>query len=514
MIAITSEARIYALAELSRRAGVSNEFFLRWRVAFSPEGNALVVQPQPGASAQIRFPFAAAELQAAEVVRKTWYREAPVERGGLAPDFIVPFCTRASIAGQPLFTEDGPQQYSCSEDILASIALTLSRFEEIISPVRDAHGRFPASASLACRHNYLDRPVVDEYGLALEQILTILMPGWQPAPRSLRVKLTHDIDEVGIPFNLRGALGHVVKRKAPLFCARDLLSLARGVEPAYLTLVRDICRLSIERSLHSALFWMAAAPGPYDAGYDVADSRIAGVMRWARDQGIEMGVHPGYETFLSPALLGEEVQRCRAALQNDRIGGRQHYLRWSPESWLHWERCGLQYDSTVGFADHAGFRAGTCVPYLPWLWKENRRADVLEIPLIMMDATLVAEQYMALDADQIREIVKRLVRRCAVVGGVFTVLWHNDRLAPPCGQHYPGVLDALSAASNYDWQADLAQLRELSYSDVLYKPFSGALSGQPAPRNRILCHSERSEESRSAPPTQQSIGHSSRISNY
>jgi hypothetical protein len=137
------------------------------------------------------------------------------------------------------------------------------------------------------------------------------------------------------------------------------------------------------------------------------------------------------------------------------------------------------YDSTVAFAERAGFRAGTCVPYLPWLWKENRRADLLEIPPVMADVTLVAREYMALDPAQVQGVVERLVQRCAVVGGVCTVVWHNNRLVPPCGQHYPGALDALSSASNYDWQADLAQLRGLPYTDILYKFLNGTESRQP-----------------------------------
>jgi hypothetical protein len=331
----------------------------------------------------------------------------------------------------------------------------------MVCPARDEHGRFPASASLAFRHNYLDRPIIDEYGLALQQVLEILMPAWQPAPRSLRVKITHDIDQIGIPFSLKSALGHLVMRHAPTFCLRDFLSIGTGVEPAYLKHVRDICNLSIDRNLTSTLYWMASTPGPADYGYDVDDSRIARVMRWARDQGIEMGVHPGYNTFLSPALLAQQVQKCRRALQNDCIGGRQHYLRWCPETWVHWEQCGLQYDSSVAFVEHCGFRAGTCVPYLPWLWRENRHAHLLEIPLIVMDVSFIYNGWMISHPDRIQPAVETLIRRCAAVGGVFTLVWHNTGLVPPFAQHYPGILDALAGNADYDWHTDLKQLRKL-----------------------------------------------------
>ena len=430
MTVISPEARLYAWVELCRRAGVASGFLQRWSVAFSPEGDALVVQPQPGGVGQILLPFAPTELQMDRVVRKSWYAQPPAEFRDLVPDFIVPFCTQES-AAEPLFIKEDPQLFTCSEDILASIVLTLSRFEEIDSPARDAHGRFPASASAAVRNNYLDRPVVDEYGLALQQILRIMMPAWQPEPRTLRVKITHDIDRIGIPFTLKAAVGHALRRHAPLLCLRDFLGLASDIEPAYLKQVRDICQLSIQRNLHSTLYWMASTPNLFDTGYDVADSRVERVMRWAQDQGIEMGVHPGYETFLAPALLQEQVQRCRKALQNENVGGRQHYLRWCPETWANWEQCGLLYDSSVAFAECAGFRAGTCIPFLPWLWNQNRRADLLEIPVVVADMTLLDREYMGLDSGRVQEVVNILIRRCTVVGGVLTLVWHNTSLGPP-----------------------------------------------------------------------------------
>src|SRR6516225_8831091 len=73
----------------------------------------------------------------------------------------------------------------------------------------------------------------------------------------------------------------------------------------------------------------------------------------------EVGVHPGYNTFHSRESLARETQRLKRSLGEDYPGGRQHYLRWSPQTWLDWEACGLRYDSSIGFASHFGFRAGT-----------------------------------------------------------------------------------------------------------------------------------------------------------
>jgi hypothetical protein len=155
-----------------------------------------------------------------------------------------------------------------------------------------------------------------------------------------------------------------------------------------------------------------------------------------------------------PAELSAEAERCRSAIGEDTIGGRQHYLRWSPDTWLHWEQCGLAYDSTVGYADRVGFRAGTCWPYRPWLWSENRRADLLEIPLIVMDQTLVSPVYMGLPPDESVAAVQDVLRKCANVGGVLTLLWHNNCLGWPYAAYWPRIFDALAGLENYDWRTD------------------------------------------------------------
>jgi len=451
---ISHAARLYALGELSRRAGVSREFFSQWKIEDS--GGVLTIRPLSYSSVEIRFPLFSDV--SGEIVRKSWAREVSGRLRELVPDFMVPFCRRDSIADEPLFRERGNGLFECTEDLLGSALRTLTRFEEIDSLARDSHGRFPASASIALRHGFLNRPIVDEYGLALQQVLRISLPGWNPEQHPLRLKLSHDVDQVGMPFSLRSTLGHVLKRRAPGACVRDILSLVANVEPTYLNLLRTLCQLSLDNGIHSAVYWKTSFPSPFDTGYDLTHPKIASVIEWAIERGVEMGIHPGYNSFHSPVRLAEEVERCRKAVHSSHVGGRQHYLRWTPETWADWEVCDLAYDSTVGFADCVGFRAGTCVPYFPWLYKQNRMASVLEIPLIAMDATLV--HYMRLSRERSVDVVRDLIARCSTVGGVFTLLWHNHGLLPPYGPYYLAILNTLKEIKNYDWQSDADAVRQ------------------------------------------------------
>lgn len=455
MIGLTHEARFYALRELARRAGVSADFFRSWRIDFGDETTTVYVEP--GTRKRIRFRNAPltfwSELSARtfHTIRVSWMYPPPEPLRSLIPDFVIPFSHEKQIEIRPLFSPVDRNCIDCPLDLLAPILLLLSRVEEVLVTERDVHGRFSASMSIAFRDGFLNRPVVDEYGLALEQALVYLLPNWQLVERRLRVKLSHDVDNVGLPFNFRSAIGHTIRRRNPLATARDLFGWAVGLKPTCLELVLQVVRFSLERGLDSAVYWKASPLGPYDRGYDLRHPKVRQVISWLHEHGVETGVHPGYETFLAPDRLLREVQMLREVLGEQPLGGRQHYLRWCPETWLHWETCGLAYDSTVGYADHIGFRAGTCVPYRPWLLFLNREANLIEIPLLVMDETLA--YYMGLTIQQSLEALLECVARCRIVGGVFTLLWHNTSLIDPIYRDlYRNILDILGEHEKFDWR--------------------------------------------------------------
>jgi hypothetical protein len=454
---ITPQARHYAVKELARRAGVTREFFQTWQIEVRTDRTSVSLGPETKRTIHFQHAEETSCTDIAcgsiSVARAAWLN-APHD--SLAqPDLVLPFCNSNLNPGRraPLYQQTSDDTIVCRLDLLSSFLFTLSRLEETLFKTVDEHGRFPASASLALRHEYLDRPILDEHGLAFRQVLSSLLPAWRPQPRILRFKLTHDIDDIGIPFEFRASIGHSLKRQRPFATLRDFLALSTAVEPAELALIRRLAAISEARGLHSAFYWKASPRGPYDSGYDPAQKKVRRVIDFLRERGFEMGVHPGYQTFGDRLALSSEVARLRETLGVTSPGGRQHYLRWSPETWLDWEACGLSYDSSLGFADQFGFRAGTAFPYRPWCLRDNRELHLIELPLILMDCTPV--KYMNLDQAEGLERIKVLVQRTAQTGGVFTLLWHNTPLLEPAYDGwYEPILDLLVGAQSYSVPAN------------------------------------------------------------
>jgi len=455
---ITAEARLYSLRELSRRAGVSQEFFDSWVIQVTPtETTVQVGQPRTLIIRFLHGPAAGFNQHLTNeipVSRVSWPYAGQVDT--FPGDLLLPFC-RVEQLNRPLYENLADGSLRCNFDVLASFVLTLSRVEESLRPTFDEHGRFPAENSIAFQEKFLDRPFLEEHGIAFQQALAALLPGWKPESRAYRVKLTHDIDDVGIPFELRAACAHTFKRRSVSATLRDFLSTFSSTDPVGLALVRKLAEISQRRGLHSAFFWKHSPRTNYDSGYSPDDRRIQAVIEELRRSNFEIGVHPGYDTFHRRESLTQEIERLKRSLGENYPGGRQHYLRWSPQTWLDWEACGLRYDSSVGFADHFGFRAGTAYPFRPWCWSENRALNLIELPLVLMDCTPVS--YMKLELRSGLEKIRTLIQRVQATGGVFTLLWHNMPLIEPAYEGwYEGVLDLLDGSKPYEVPRNAADL--------------------------------------------------------
>src|SRR5262249_9974016 len=121
-------------------------------------------------------------------------------------------------------------------------------------------------------------------------------------------------------------------------------------------------------------------------------------------------------------------------------GHRFHYLR------MRWhavvrelDRLELRYDTSLGYADRPGPRAGFSFPFRPYLLDEERPARLLELPLVLMDVTLAESRYLGLAPEQGLQVAERGIDTLAAAGGCAAILWHNDRFDRVYGRGWDGV---------------------------------------------------------------------------
>ena len=354
----------------------------------------------------------------------------------------VPIIYGARLPGGSYYEASGSKA-TLGVDVLGSAFYMLTRYEEVVKSDRDARERFPAEASLAYQEAFLDRPIVNEYLEVLWWALKRLWPGLRRKRQAFKVCLSHDVDRPrctkSLPRTLKGVVNDVMRRRYTVVAKRRIRSFARvrrGDPAADLCNTFDyILDLSEEYGLRSSFNFMTdRSAGIIDGNYSINEPWIRKLLRSISERGHEVGIHPSYNTFRSPELVRREFRILQEVAETEGIvqrewGGRQHYLRWeAPTTWQAWANSGLDYDATLSFADHIGFRCGFCHEYQVFNLRTSAVLKLREQPLIVMEASALRKRYMGLTFEQAQREIVELKERCKLFDGEFTLLWHNTGL--------------------------------------------------------------------------------------
>ena len=375
------------------------------------------------------------------------------------------FCDRPDA---PLLRMEGDRAF-ISDDLFASIFFFLSGWQEYVY-MKDRNGlRYPYADSLQQRLDITHLPVVNHYFEILKTAVerthrvTIAARGWGAAPFAMC--LTHDIDKcltgwrqdgfrmlLGRKPGLAAAiLARRMQGNDSWFNFRDIIDLHRRYEArsSFYFIAsggRIFQRSQFSRfqphsddgntaaKTHDPDYFFSRSPlAPLrgyrqsleNADYDLRSPRMRSVLRSIREAGFEVGIHGGFGSHLSAAQFSEEMARFPFAIQ----GGRFHFLNFDiSHSFDILEAQGLQYDSTLGFAEAPGFRNGIATPFVPFNITRQRPCRLLEIPLIAMDATF--RSYLKTPMAEIYPTIEKLMQTVARFQGCMTVLWHNPYFTP------------------------------------------------------------------------------------
>jgi hypothetical protein len=371
----------------------------------------------------------------------------------------------STIAGIPFFfgearVEEDKGELIISADILASAFFLLTRYEEWVrSGVRDQHGRFPGRESLPFRAGFLNRPVVDEYAVLLRKWASQVGIELRPPKRRFSVLLTHDVDSLGPergPIQAVRSIAGCLLWRTTLRRALSQTAVACGLRRNAHDNLDDVIRLDQRVSgrfpvdhCRSLFFFMAGGDSPNDGDYRLRSARTLRLLREVKASGAWIGLHTSYLAGADAARMRSERRGLEEATGDIITKNRHHYLRWrEPQDGAAIAVAGVRWDSTLGYADVAGFRLGVCHP-IP-LFDPVRRClmGIEEHPLIVMDCTLDRPSYMNFGEEAAFECVRALAENTFRHQGEFVCLWHNTVLAANDRSYhrrlYPRVLDCLA----------------------------------------------------------------------
>ncbi|MHC1756398.1 MAG: polysaccharide deacetylase family protein [Methanosarcina sp.] len=290
-----------------------------------------------------------------------------------------------------------------------------TRKEEYDLTFRDRYERFPYYLS---SHRNIFEPRVSKFLLE-----NGLRPQY-PDGKKFAVCLTHDIDGVYPEklYPLIGSIKALAKGNLTEAMKTPFSRINRKWNPCWN--FREIVKLEAKYDAKSSFYFLALKPEEMDFNYNIKD--LESELGFISDSGWEVGLHGGHESYNSLEDIKEKKSRLEEVLGKRIIGYRNHFLRFSvPNTWELLSKAGFKYDTTLGYADCAGFRNGMCHPFRPFNLNEGRPIDIMEIPLTIMDRSLLRD-YMRLDVKKAWECTKHLINTVEQYNGVITVLWHNN----------------------------------------------------------------------------------------
>jgi len=360
------------------------------------------------------------------------------------------YCGLSTFAGKEqqavcLTADSEVAGFSAKSSATTVLCLGYDLFEEV---------RFLLSAGQPIKH--AQTPTLDMHiemlrNWILRENISLLEILPAPAGHKFAVCLTHDIDFIGIRnhkfdhtmwgFVYRATIGSLHNffrgRLTPRLVLRNWRAVA-SLPFVYLGWANDFWEpfdwyLNVEKDLPSTYFVVPfkGRSGEKVSGrkgarravaYEASDH--AQSLALAQRAGCEIGVH-GIDAWHSVELGRNERNRISEITGEPATGIRMHWLLQDANTALVLEDGGYAYDSTVGYNETIGYRAGTSQVFRPL----NAKV-LLELPVQIQDGALFYPQRLDLSDSGAEKLCGNLIEDVEKFGGVLTTIWHDRSHAP------------------------------------------------------------------------------------
>lgn len=314
----------------------------------------------------------------------------------------------------------------CGVDIFASIFFMLTRWEEYVVNKQDMYNRFPASASIAFKHNFLHRPLVNEYIEMLWKMMVTLGYDGERKQRHFQIVPTHDVDH----FRMSNRVLHLSKSIVNNILHRKRFSFQTYLK-AYFKDPYNTMDFLVKTSENAGLkshFYLMSVHAQTEK-LSVSDwlkrKDFNATFKHYAERGHIIGFHPGYFTYNDESQFQKEKAMLEQTLGMHLTEGRHHFLMMKiPDTLRMWNDEGMIIDSTFSYADAEGFRCGTGDEFFCFDFLKRKQLNLKERPLVIMDGTLLV--YRKFDLEKVEQVITYYKEIGKKYQMPITILFHNS----------------------------------------------------------------------------------------
>ncbi len=307
-------------------------------------------------------------------------------------------------------------------DFFSASFFFLSCYQELVVKDRDAKGRVPLSKTLQYQLGRIRVPIVNQYlRIFLEAVSTLweCKFDYKPMPNGGNAfcAMSHDVDYIDCSateyirrlVNQRQSLTRGPKSLAYLgrnaFGRKYVFSMMKNVESAF--------------GVRSTNFFLSNYSKPPHRSF--TKKLISGYQ----SSSCEIGHHISDRSIFEESLIADKNRF--STISSSLCGARVHTLRFETQRlFQQLEAEGYQYDSSLLFAEDIGYRTGFTYPHYLFDFSRQKPFNVVEVPLNIMDTTLVDQKYLMLSDQEAERLLIDALRSFISFGGGLTILIHNS----------------------------------------------------------------------------------------
>lgn len=329
--------------------------------------------------------------------------------------------------GLPAFFRTG-ERSNIPFDIFAASFYLISRYEEYLPHIRDAHGRFPPSESLAQQQGFLHQPLVDRWAYKLLEVLQVRFPELQGKPREysflpvIDVTTSHAYAYRGFLRYLGGLAIDLSRLQFRRIWERIRVAILPGTDPYdnfdYLIALNQKYQVS------GMFFFQFATYSTYDKNVSPNNQKFQALIKSVGDYS-PIALAISYAATDNPQLIKQEKESLEAILHRPVVACRMRFNRVDiPQSYRDLAAAEFNEDFTLGYSHQTGFRASTCTPFYFYDLALESVLPIRVVPFSFHDYALASLKSRV----EILEIVEELYTATKAVNGNFCCIFSNELL--------------------------------------------------------------------------------------
>jgi len=313
-------------------------------------------------------------------------------------------------------------------DILSASFYLLSRYEEYAPHIKDMHGRFPPTESLAFKNGFLELPVVDIWAHKLFQCLKERFPNIEQKKRNYRytsildVTTSHCFTHRGLMRSLAGFVLDLGSFRLKRVWQRFLV-LSKLRKDPYDNFT-DLISMHKEEKVKSMFFFQFASYSTYDKNVSPNNNKFKYLIKSVADYS-KVSLSASYDSFRDTPTLKQEKKQLAAVINRPVNYSRLRYNRVDiPHTYRNLVEAEFIDDFTMGYSTAIGFRAGTSIPFYFYDINLEVQQPLKVHPFAMHDYAFRSFK----NREEIMQKVLMICKEVRTINGDFTTVFSNELL--------------------------------------------------------------------------------------